>query len=89
VTLLIVVQVTFAIDYRYTFPQGRADYTLYVLGQIKGFLVNFIVFEGCLTILPGYWSMKFTTAFIMGSEFALASNYIFAKSFAFAVRDRK
>ncbi len=77
-SFLIAVNVTFALNKRVTFANGQARYGWYVLGQAKGFVLNYLVFTVSLMWLKTMpW--EHTVAFLAGSAVALFFNFAYAK----------
>lgn len=81
-SFMVAVNVTYYINNYLTFREFRGHYMIYVLGQTKGFLVNFFVFS-LLLIIAQELKSKNIIAFIGGSTIALIFNFLYAKYFAF------
>ncbi len=78
---IVAVNSTFLLNSKVTFSQKNANYKLYLLGQTKGFIISFLIFELVLSTL----SIPYTVyiAFVLGSGAGLLFNYFYAKFFVF------
>ena len=81
-SFILAVNVTYCINELLTFHDRKGYFWLYVLGQSKGFIINYVTFEGTYAALKG---IPYSThiAFIAGSLLALGFNFFYAKIFAF------
>lgn len=81
----IAVNITYYFNKRYTFPGKSKRYILYILGQVKGLMINFLVFEMFLYYLALLeWGVQI--AFVAGSVAALCFNYLYAKHLVFGTK---
>ena len=79
---LVAVVFTYEINARVTFTQFGKRW-LYVLGQCKGFLINFALFAWVSHLLRDLAYGDYL-AFMVGSTAALLFNFFFARKFVFA-----
>lgn len=88
VAFIVAVQVTYELNRRITFRGSYSRYWLYVVGQIKGFLINLMVFEVVIQLLPDLLLSK-NIAVVMGSTAAMLFNYIFSRNFVFRFKQKQ
>ncbi len=82
---LIAVQATFFLNSYLTFKGRSRSYLLYVLGQGKGFIVNFLSFYFILGVFSEF-SYGLILSFAAASVIALVFNYVYANYLAFRER---
>ncbi|MCP5003995.1 MAG: GtrA family protein [Planctomycetes bacterium] len=81
-SFIVAVNITYYLNETLTFHDRKGHIWLYVLGQTKGFIINYMTFEGIYAALKGI-PYNIYIAFIAGSMIALGFNYFYAKIFAF------
>lgn len=72
------VQLTYFINKLITFADRTPLYLIYILGQIKGFLINFLVFSAVY-----YYTQNQYIGFFIAAGITLLFNFYYAKYFAF------
>lgn len=77
------VQLTYLINKSMTFRDHTAIYIVYILGQIKGFLINMLIFS-----LIYYFTKNQNIGFFIASGMTLIFNFYYAKYFAFKAKTR-
>lgn len=82
VSFITAVQVTYGINKHLTFKDRNGRYWMYLAGQSKGLLLNFLIFEALLFMLQGYPYAPHI-AFISATIPALLFNFTYAKYLSF------
>ncbi len=77
------VHLTYFINKSMTFRDHTAIYIVYILGQIKGFLINMLIFG-----LIYFFTKKQNIGFFIASGLTLIFNFYYAKYFAFKAKIR-
>ncbi len=75
------VQLTYFMNKFITFSRSNAIYTAYILGQVKGFLINIFVFS-----VVYYFTENQNIGFFMAAGITLIFNFYYAKYFAFKAK---
>lgn len=71
-------QITFVLHKIFTFSASKSSYWIYIFGQIKGFVFNFIVFSLCCLYLD-----NINISFFVAAGMTLMFNFYYAKYYAF------
>lgn len=72
------VQITYYVNKTFTFFDKEPNYIIYIIGQTKGFIINYIVFS-----IIYYYTQKQQLGFFAAAGITLLFNYYYAKYFAF------
>ena len=87
IAFYVAVNATYVLNSIFTFAQMKGNYGMYVFGQSKGFIINFLVFEAAFLLLSGKnWAEELS--FVAGSIVALLFNYMYAKIYCISVGTR-
>lgn len=76
---LIAVHITYILNRTITFKsKKKATYLYYLIGQVKGCILNYMVFSLILLLAPAYY-FKNSLALISGSIIGMVFNFIYAR----------
>ena len=78
---LCAVQLTYMLNKWLTFPDRKANYVLYILGQTKWFLINILIFS-----VVYFYTKNKHISFFIASGTTLIFNFFYAKYFAFKAK---
>ena len=78
ISFTIALQVTYCLNKIFTFSKLKPLYWMYILGQIKGFLFNLVVFG-----LFCYYLDSVTISFVLAAGVTLLFNFYYAKYISF------
>ena len=72
---------TYALNKWLTFSARKASYSVYILGQTKGFLINILIFSAVYS-----YTKSQNISFLIASGTTLVFNFYYAKYFAFKAK---